>query len=97
MDELKYINEQRAFDFPGEGEDSALMALCLSSRWNMCINDKVATLDSRQKVDSTCREMTATWVRNKDEEENNKLPDIEDLHKKGKRCKYFETYKKADS
>lgn len=78
LDELKFVIAQRQKDFPPEkaraeeeskGEDfkpddGKVLAICLSSRRNMCINDKVANLDSREKVDSKCRELTASWVRN---------------------------------
>jgi DNA excision repair protein ERCC-2 len=41
---------------------STFLALCLSSRRNMCINEKVMSTDSdRDAVDSKCRDLTASW------------------------------------
>ena len=41
---------------------SGLLALCLSSRRNMCINEKVMEESDREAVDSKCRSLTASWV-----------------------------------
>ena len=38
------------------------MALCLSSRRNMCIHERVMQESDREAVDSACRSMTASWV-----------------------------------
>lgn len=41
---------------------STFLALCLSSRRNMCIHEKVMAADSdRDAVDSKCRDLTASW------------------------------------
>jgi DNA excision repair protein ERCC-2 len=56
---------------PGEEIPSAsqlkspILAMCLSSRKNLCINEKVNCYDEREKVDSECRARTATWVRDR--------------------------------
>lgn len=42
----------------GSGE----LALCLSSRRNMCINERVMGESDREAVDAACRSMTASWV-----------------------------------
>ena len=42
----------------GSGE----LALCLSSRRNMCINERVMSESDREAVDAACRSMTASWV-----------------------------------
>ena len=48
------------------GSASTFLALCLSSRRNMCINPVVMAADSdRDAVDSMCRDRTASWVRGK--------------------------------
>ena len=45
---------------------STFLALCLSSRRNMCIHPAVMAADSdREAVDSLCRDRTASWVRAK--------------------------------
>ncbi|KAH9260010.1 hypothetical protein BASA81_001782 [Batrachochytrium salamandrivorans] len=54
IEELKLLMEVRNDPVP-------TMAVCLSSRKNMCINQKV--LDSKLGVDVACRKKTATWVR----------------------------------
>ena len=41
---------------------SGILALCLSSRRNMCVNDKVMEESDREAVDSRCRSLTASWV-----------------------------------
>lgn len=41
------------------------LAVCLSSRRNMCIHPQVKELDSGFRVDSMCRNMTAGFVRDK--------------------------------
>lgn len=45
----------------GAGGSGAL-ALCLSSRRNMCIHERVMAESDREAVDAACRSMTATWV-----------------------------------
>lgn len=41
---------------------SGVLALCLSSRRNMCIHERVMAESDREAVDAACRGMTATWV-----------------------------------
>lgn len=41
---------------------SGVLALCLSSRRNMCVHDRVVNESDREAVDSACRNMTASWV-----------------------------------
>ena len=45
--------------------DSQILAMCLSSRKNLCIHEKVSQFDDRERVDSECRARTASWVREK--------------------------------
>ncbi|PKA64061.1 DNA repair helicase UVH6 [Apostasia shenzhenica] len=42
---------------------SPLLALGLSSRKNLCVNPVALSASSRDSVDSTCRRLTASWVR----------------------------------
>lgn len=65
LGELKFVMEQRARDFP---EEDPLLAMSLSSRKNLCIHERVSQLDDREKVDSACRSLTASWVRDRNEE-----------------------------
>jgi DNA excision repair protein ERCC-2 len=41
---------------------SGLLALCLSSRRNMCVHERVMAESDREAVDAACRNMTASWV-----------------------------------
>jgi DNA excision repair protein ERCC-2 len=41
---------------------SGVLALCLSSRRNMCIHERVMNESDGQAVDAACRSMTASWV-----------------------------------
>lgn len=41
---------------------SGVLALCLSSRRNMCIHERVLEESDREAVDAACRGMTASWV-----------------------------------
>lgn len=41
---------------------SGVLALCLSSRRNMCVHDRVMAESDREAVDAACRTMTASWV-----------------------------------
>eukprot|EP00934_Nitzschia_sp_Nitz4_P005055 Nitzschia sp. Nitz4//scaffold55_size114948//63607//66252//NITZ4_003904-RA/size114948-snap-gene-0.175-mRNA-1//1//CDS//3329554539//5045//frame0 len=45
----------------GAGGNGSL-ALCLSSRRNMCIHERVMAESDREAVDAACRNMTASWV-----------------------------------
>lgn len=48
-------------DSSGAG-GSGVLALCLSSRRNMCINQRVVEESDREAVDAACRSRTASWV-----------------------------------
>ena len=39
------------------------LAICLSSRRNLCINPDVMDESERERVDTACRRLTASWVR----------------------------------
>lgn len=41
---------------------SGVLALCLSSRRNMCVHERVLEESDREAVDASCRSMTASWV-----------------------------------
>ena len=63
------------------GED--ILAVCLSSRRNMCIHPDVVEKSDREAVDADCRSMTASWVRQRAETD-----------KSVKICDFFEGYDK---
>ena len=47
---------------------SGVLALCLSSRRNMCVHDRVVQESDREAVDAACRAMTASWVQERAKE-----------------------------
>ena len=63
LEELKFVQQEREKDFSGSVGTrslcSPILALCLSSRRNLCIHPKVSEEDDREKVDSMCRSLTA--------------------------------------
>ena len=68
----------------GAGGSGAL-ALCLSSRRNMCVHERVLEESDREAVDAACRGMTASWVV---EQARQKPGSIET-------CEYFENFQSA--
>ncbi|KAL7539782.1 hypothetical protein ACHAXR_010598, partial [Thalassiosira sp. AJA248-18] len=46
----------------GGAGGNGTLALCLSSRRNMCINERVLRESDREAIDSACRSMTAPWA-----------------------------------
>ena len=46
----------------GGAGGSGVLALCLSSRRNMCVNERVMQESDREAVDAACRSMTSSWV-----------------------------------
>lgn len=102
LDELKFVQEARERDF---GSDVAtqqlcepILAMCLSSRRNLCIHKTVSKEDDREKVDSECRARTANWVKSApttdDQDPKQRKParikttDIEDLA----RCQHYDKF-----
>ena len=63
MDEIRRVIAYREQQVGPEG--GKVLALCLSSRKNMCVHPRVETGSDREAVDSICRSMTASWVRTK--------------------------------
>lgn len=117
LEELRFVLAERAKDFPeattnGQKSEEAnlntpILALCLSSRRNLCIHPEVSKDDDRERVDSKCRQLTASWVREKAHEyqaQNNinregegaKMMtnhiDIEDLGKSFSLCNFYENF-----
>ena len=64
---------------------SGVLALCLSSRRNMCVNERVLHESDREAVDAACRSMTASWVI----EEAKKHPGSMET------CSYFDNFQAA--
>ena len=63
MDEIRRVIAFREKAVGPQG--GKVLALCLSSRKNMCIHPRVEQGSDREAVDSICRSMTASWVRTK--------------------------------
>ena len=54
------------------------LCVCLSARRNLCIHEHVSQFDDPSKVDSLCRNRTASWIRNAQNVNRNHL------------CQYYE-------
>ena len=79
LEELKFVLEQRTQDFSGDPVlCPKLLALCLSSRKNMCIHPDISQEEDRATVDAKCRELISPWNRLKDEPTD--------------KCDFFEAY-----
>ena len=68
------------------GPSAKMLALGLSSRKNLCVNNKVLAAENRDSVDAGCRKLTASWVRALAAEN----PDVPS-------CEFFEQYERAGS
>lgn len=66
----------------GPHKDLGLLALCLSSRRNMCIHDRVINESDREAVDAACRGMTASWVLEKSRKDPGSI----------ETCPYFDSF-----
>lgn len=62
MEEIRRVIRYRV-SILGQSEGGKVLALCLSSRRNMCIHPRVQEEGDRDTVDGICRRMTASWVR----------------------------------
>jgi DNA excision repair protein ERCC-2 len=57
----------------------------LSSRRNLCVHDAVAQFEQKDKVDSMCRALTTSWVRQQHRDEQKSADEL---------CPYFEGFDK---
>merc|ERR1719361_1043725 len=68
MEEIKrvwrYIEAQKSKDLNGCPD---MLCVCLSARRNLCMHKEISQYESGQKVDSLCRNLTASWVRESSE------------------------------
>jgi len=85
--ELKRVVQNILAHVGQAGAASSLLALCLSSRRNMCIHETVMEAADREAVDSLCRDMTASWVRQKAQASPGSV----------ETCDFYEEYDKAGS
>ncbi|KAF7457844.1 DNA repair helicase [Cryptosporidium felis] len=87
----------------------SILAIGMTARRNLCIHPKVTVHADRDKIDSICRSMTASWVRAKHHLESKKreplqqeapssteLADIETILESGcsDLCPYYEAYER---
>mmetsp|Transcript_1344 Transcript_1344/g.4008 ORF Transcript_1344/g.4008 Transcript_1344/m.4008 type:complete len:762 (-) Transcript_1344:362-2647(-) len=84
LQELKRLWKYRAEERGPDASKSPFLALCLSSRRNMCVHERVVTQADRDAVDVECRKMTASWVRLKAEKDNST-----------ELCDFYEAYDRA--
>ncbi len=81
VEEVRKVIEYRTKMLGPEG--GKVLAVCLSSRRNLCIHERVMEESDREAVDSACRSMTASWVRQR----GSTAANIE-------LCQYYEEYDK---
>lgn len=89
-------------DTNGSGGNGAL-ALCLSSRRNMCINERVLRESDRESIDAACRSMTAPWALERAKKKSSGLGgELEEEEEEGQQqqsnaetCTYYDGFKSA--
>jgi len=64
LEELKGVEQHRDEIFGAQRNDK-LLAVGLSSRRNLCVHERVSLQTERHLVDQQCRQMTASWVRDR--------------------------------
>ena len=82
--ELKRVIAYRTSQVGAAGNN--VLAVCLSSRRNMCVHERVAEESERESVDSACMRLTASWVRERAREGH----EVET-------CSFYETYDREGS
>ena len=70
------------------GKSPPILALGLSSRRNMCIHEQISQESDRVTVDAKCRSITASWVRQRKEQDPAAGIDV---------CSFFEGFDKHGS
>jgi len=63
LGELKRLRTYRDTERGPDAPKAPFLALCLSSRRNLCVLDAVVNSTDRESVDAECRKRTASWVR----------------------------------
>jgi DNA excision repair protein ERCC-2 len=81
MEEIKKVIDFRKEALGPTGGE--VLAVCLSARRNMCIHSRVLEVGDRESVDSLCRDMTASWVRERAAEGTGGEVEL---------CDYYENY-----
>jgi len=82
----------------GAGGSGAL-AICLSSRRNLCVNERVLRESDRETVDAACRSLTAQWARERAqrgrEDAHEDADEPQPSSRFGGACRYFEGFEAA--
>lgn len=84
--ELKRVIRYREQCIGAEG--GKVLAVCLSSRRNLCIHPDVMREGDREAVDTLCRNMTASWVRQRAQQRPNEPVEL---------CEFYEQYDRTGS
>jgi DNA excision repair protein ERCC-2 len=92
MEEIKKVIAYRTKLLGPAG--GKVLAVCLSSRRNMCMNPRVLEEGDREAVDSLCRNMTASWVRAKayGTKRGEKIVNAEVQNPNYQLCEFYEKY-----
>ena len=84
MQEIKrvfnYIKKEKSIEKDKKYFNRKNLCICLSARRNLCIHEYVSKFDDRNKIDSLCRNRTASWIRNTENVPKSSL------------CQYYEEY-----
>eukprot|EP00397_Hematodinium_sp_SG-2012_P004346 GEMP01004357.1.p1 GENE.GEMP01004357.1~~GEMP01004357.1.p1 ORF type:complete len:1303 (+),score=263.96 GEMP01004357.1:214-4122(+) len=86
LEELRLIIQfrQKVLTERGEnGEDANILGIGYSARRNMCVHDTVRKEQDRDKVDSMCHKLTASWVRKSKDNLCNFYEKFNDIKEKG--------------
>lgn len=82
INEVKVVLNTRRQENPGD--PFKYLAVGLTSRKNLCIQEKVCNIPQKDKIDSECKKLTAHWVREKHNQSQQSNWDL--------LCKYFEEF-----
>ena len=83
----------------GAGGNGAL-GLCLSSRRNLCINERVLRETDRESIDAACRSMTSPWALERAKKQQSRSLDVEgegneQSSASAHTCTYFDGFRAA--
>jgi len=85
----------------GGAGGNGTLAVCLSSRRNMCINQRVLRESDRETIDAACRSMTAPWAlerarkADQHQQQSSQQPSQSSSAPFGASCQYFDGFRAA--
>eukprot|EP00584_Thalassiosira_punctigera_P019153 CAMPEP_0172571982 /NCGR_PEP_ID=MMETSP1067-20121228/133337_1 /TAXON_ID=265564 ORGANISM="Thalassiosira punctigera, Strain Tpunct2005C2" /NCGR_SAMPLE_ID=MMETSP1067 /ASSEMBLY_ACC=CAM_ASM_000444 /LENGTH=849 /DNA_ID=CAMNT_0013364431 /DNA_START=104 /DNA_END=2653 /DNA_ORIENTATION=+ len=97
-DKTERSNMGPSLNETGAGGNGTL-AVCLSSRRNMCVNERVLRESDRETIDAACRSMTAPWAleraarRSQNQRQQHQQQQSEQSF--GDSCRYFDGFREA--